>query len=281
MTSGQALSAGGGLMGNRLTKEDDKPYEGLSSTFYTNEKLVNHFRDIHEREHAKRVNQIESARGKRRVNMVAKFSMKMEKYMRDVLMPKVGYGLADELKQARFWVRTISDNPQAADVALRNHMVDVMDHRRADCLVLVSDDSDFVNVLKEAKMRCLRTVVVGNLNDGLRKRVADSRFSWRDILMGKARKQAPSVMSRWNDQDILKKLEWTYNPEADKNASGFDFVSDGEVKMILGQVLIVWSLSISEEMITGHGASLIRAPRSLQCKDPQRTLHYNLHIYLA
>ncbi|KAI4377893.1 hypothetical protein MLD38_015453 [Melastoma candidum] len=205
--------------------------------FYTNEKLVNHFREIHERENAKRVSQIESARGKRRVNLVAKYSMKMEKYkraVRDVLTPKVGYGLADELKQAGFWVRTVSENPQAADMALRNHMVDVMDHRRADCLVLVSDDSDFVNVLKEAKMRCLRTVVVGDLNDGLLKRVADSGFSWRDILMGKARKEAPSVMSRWNDQDILKRLEWTYNPEVDKNASGFDFVSDSEGEDVLG-----------------------------------------------
>ncbi|PQQ19919.1 uncharacterized protein Pyn_18799 [Prunus yedoensis var. nudiflora] len=47
--------------------------------FYTNEKLLNHFK-IHEREHAKRLNQIESARGSRRVKLVGKYSMKMEKY---------------------------------------------------------------------------------------------------------------------------------------------------------------------------------------------------------
>ncbi|KAK8613989.1 hypothetical protein V6N13_122368 [Hibiscus sabdariffa] len=40
--------------------------------FYTNEKLVNHFKQIHEREHHKRLNQIESARGSRRVKLVGK-----------------------------------------------------------------------------------------------------------------------------------------------------------------------------------------------------------------
>ncbi|KAJ4712858.1 Zinc finger family protein [Melia azedarach] len=193
--------------------------------FYTNEKLVNHFKQIHEREQKKRLNQIESARGKRRVHLVAKYSVKMEKYKRaarDVVTPKVGYGLADELKRAGFWVRTVSDKPQAADVALRDHMVDMMDKRRVECLVLVSDDSDFVEVLKEAKLRCLKTVVVGDINDGALKRVADAGFCWRDILMGKAKKEALSVVGKWKDQDILKRLEWTYNPEVEKNAYDWD-----------------------------------------------------------
>lgn len=199
--------------------------------FYTNEKLINHFKQIHEREHTKRVSQIESARGKRRVNLVAKYSMKMEKYKnsaRDVLTPKVGYGLAGELKRAGFFVNMVSDKPQAADIALRNNIVDVMDKRKADCLVLVSDDSDFVDILKEAKMRCLRTVVVGDINDGPLKRTADVGFSWRDILMGKAKKEAASVVGRWNDRDILKRLEWTYNPEVDRKMSDYFDESEGQ-----------------------------------------------------
>lgn len=191
--------------------------------FYNNEKLMNHFKQIHQREHQKRLNQIESARGKRRVKLVARYAMKMQKYknaVRGVLTPKVGYGLADELKRAGFWVRRVSDRPQAADVALRDHMVDLMDKRRAECLVLVSDDSDFVGVLKEAKFRCLKTVVVGDVNDGVLKRAADAGFSWQEILMGKAKKEAVSVVGRWKDQDILKKLEWTYNPEEEKTLCG-------------------------------------------------------------
>ncbi|TYK19480.1 Zinc finger family protein [Cucumis melo var. makuwa] len=193
--------------------------------FYMYEKLVNHFKQIHESEHKKRLNQIESARGSRRVKLIAKYSMKIQKYKnaaRDVLTPEVGYGLADELKRAGFFVKTVSDKPEAADVELRNDMVEIMDRRRAECLVLVSDDSDFVNVLKEAKLRCLRTVVVGDLNDGPLKRNADTGFSWKEILMGKAKKEAVSVVGKWKDRDVLKRLEWTYNPQLEKEVSGLD-----------------------------------------------------------
>lgn len=199
--------------------------------FYNNDKLINHFKTIHEREQAKRLNRIESAKGKKRVNLVAKFSMKMDKYKnasRDVLTPKVGYGLADELKRAGFWVKTVSDKPQAADVALRDQMVDMMDKKSANCLVLVSDDSDFVEVLKEAKMRCLKTVVVGDLNDGALKRVADSAFSWGEIMMGKAKKEAVTVVGRWRDRDVLKRLEWNYDPERDRKLYGLDEEFDAE-----------------------------------------------------
>ncbi|KAJ6943300.1 hypothetical protein NC652_008929 [Populus alba x Populus x berolinensis] len=197
--------------------------------FYNNEKFINHFKQIHEREQQKRLNQIESARGKRRVMLVGKYAMKMQKYKnaaRDILTPKVGYGLADELKRAGFWVRTVLDKPQAADLALKDHMVDMMDKRRAECFVLVSDDSDFVHVLKEAKSRCLKTVVVGDVNDGALKRVADAGFSWQEILMGKAKKDAETVVGRWKDRDVLKRLEWTYDPEVEKNLHGMVYEFD-------------------------------------------------------
>ncbi|GAB2274108.1 hypothetical protein Dimus_008879 [Dionaea muscipula] len=183
--------------------------------FNTNEKLTNHFK-IHELEQQKRLNQIESAKGKRRVILVGKYSMKMEKYKnasRDVVTPKLGYGLANDLKRAGFWVRTVSNKPQAADFALRSHMVNMMDHRQVECIVLVSDDSDFLGVLKEARERCLKTVVVGDFNDGVLKRNADASFSWKEILTGKAKKEAVSVVGRWKDREILKRLEWTYDPE--------------------------------------------------------------------
>lgn len=199
--------------------------------FYTNEKLINHFKQIHETEQKKRLNQIESAKGKRRVNLVAKFSMKMEKYRnaaRDVITPKVGYGLAEELKRAGFWVRTVSDKPQAADIALKNRMIDMMDKKLVDCVVLVSDDSDFVGVLKEAKERSLRTVVVGDSRDGSLKRTADAAFSWQEIMVGKAKKQAVSVVDRWKDRDTLKKLEWTFTPGINRETCYSDEDSDVE-----------------------------------------------------
>lgn len=221
---------------NQLEKKGvvkpDVPYlcRVCGRKFYTNEKLINHFKQIHESEQRKRLNQIESARGKRRVNLVAKYSMKMDKYRnaaRDILTPKVGYGLADELKRAGFWVRAVLDKPQAADVALRNHIVDMMDKRLVDCVVLVSDDSDFVRVLKEARERCLRTVVVGDVNDGALKRTADASFSWQEIMIGKAKKEAESVVDRWKDRDILKRLEWTHDPETERELCYSDVASEG------------------------------------------------------
>ncbi|KAK9067849.1 hypothetical protein SSX86_011960 [Deinandra increscens subsp. villosa] len=191
--------------------------------FYNNEKLIIHFKQIHESEHKKRVSQIESAKGSQRVKLVGKYSMKMEKYnnaARDILTPKVGYGLGDELKRAGYWVSVVSNKPQAADVALRNHMVDMMDRRQMECLILVSDDSDFVEVLKEARLRCLKTVVVGDSNDGALKRVSDAAFSWQEIIMGKAKKEAVSVVGRWKDSDILRRLEWTYNYERERKLYG-------------------------------------------------------------
>ncbi|KAL6574413.1 hypothetical protein OROHE_001317 [Orobanche hederae] len=198
--------------------------------FFSNEKLINHFKQIHESEQIKRMNQIESSRGKRRVRMVAKYSMKMDKYKnaaRDILTPKIGYGLADELKRAGFWVRAVSDKPQAADTALRNHMVDIMDRKVVNCLVLVSDDSDFVEILKEARLRCLKTVVVGDVNEGCLKRTGDCSFSWEEIMMGKAKKEAVSVVGKWKDRNVLRGLEWTYDPAADKKSYYEEIESEG------------------------------------------------------
>uniref|UniRef100_A0A7N0UIG5 C2H2-type domain-containing protein n=1 Tax=Kalanchoe fedtschenkoi TaxID=63787 RepID=A0A7N0UIG5_KALFE len=197
--------------------------------FYENERLVNHFKMIHEREHVKRMSQIESAKGNRRVKLVGKYSMKMERYKlaaKDLLTPKVGYGLADEVKRAGFFVQTVSNKPQAADIALIDHMVEMMDRQLIGCVVLVSDDSDFVALLKEAKLRCLKTVVVGDVNDGALKRVADAAFSWNEIMIGKAKKEAVSVIGRWKDRDVLKSLEWKFNQDMENGEHPLNDIKD-------------------------------------------------------
>lgn len=202
-----------------------------SRKFSTNEKLIDHFRQIHETDHQKRLSQIESARGTRRVKLVARYSMKMERYRnaaRYILTPEVGYKLADELKRAGFWVQIVSHEPQVADIALKNHMIETMDRRRPDCLVLVSEDTGLLEVLKEARRRCLKTVVVGDVSDGTLKRAADVGFSWKEILMGKAKKEAVSVVRRWKDRDILKRLEWTYDPKVEGKGHGFYDETDDE-----------------------------------------------------
>lgn len=199
--------------------------------FYLNEKLINHFKQIHETENQKRMRQIESSKGHQRVRLVAKYSMKIEKYKRaarKIMTPKEGYGLADELKRAGFWVKMVSDKPEAADKALKEHMVEVMDKREVECVVLVSDDSGFAEILWEAKERCLRTVVIGDLNEGALKRVADVAYSWKEVVMGKAKKEVEKVVGKWKDRDVLKKLEWTYDPALEKERGGSCGVWDYE-----------------------------------------------------
>ncbi|KAJ0965533.1 hypothetical protein J5N97_026671 [Dioscorea zingiberensis] len=202
--------------------------------FYNHTKFVNHFKQLHEREQAKRLHRLESTKGSQRVMLAAKLSMKMEKYRRasrDLLVPKVGYGLADELRRAGVLVRTVEDRPEAADKAIREHLVDTMDKGRIGCLMLVSDDAGFAGVLREARMRCLRTVVVGDEGDGVLKRCADAAFSWKEVASGRAKKDAASVVEKWKDRELLKKLEWTYRPEETKEVDCGDLeegIGDGD-----------------------------------------------------
>ncbi|KAK1351930.1 putative Nucleic acid binding protein [Heracleum sosnowskyi] len=187
--------------------------------FYNGERLVNHFKQVHEAEQRKRVSQIASASGSRRVKLVGKFSMKMRKYrnaVRGVLNPHVGNGLSDDLKRAGFWVKVVSDKRDVAGDELGKCVLSVVDMREVGCVVIVSDDSEFVSVLKEVKVRGVKTVVVGDKQDGELKRVSDAAFSWQEIILGKAKKEAVSVVGRWKDHDVLKSLEWSYDPETDK-----------------------------------------------------------------
>lgn len=62
-----------------------------------------------------------------------------------MLTPKVWYGLAAELTRAGVYVKTAEDKPQAADWALKRQIEHSMS-MRVDWLVLVSDDSDFLEV---------------------------------------------------------------------------------------------------------------------------------------
>jgi len=79
-------------------------------------------------------------------------------------------------------------------------------------LCLVSDDTDFVDVLKVARARSLRTVVVGDNAGGL-KRFADAYFSWREVANGQARSEAVSTLGLWKDDDVLRQAEWSYKPK--------------------------------------------------------------------
>ncbi|KAJ7520061.1 hypothetical protein O6H91_20G065400 [Diphasiastrum complanatum] len=160
--------------------------------------LQKHFKQLHERERNKRLNRLNSLKGKRRRLFWEGLEEREKRYReaaRSILVPKKGYGLAWELRRAGVFVKTVSDKPQSADVALKNHIMQSI-HGGIGCICLVSDDSDFVEVLDLAKEWQLQTVLVGE-NKKLRKHATIS-FSWEDVASGLALVESSEAAKMWS-----------------------------------------------------------------------------------
>ncbi|XP_058085150.1 uncharacterized protein LOC131232724 [Magnolia sinica] len=130
----------------------------------TNLDLKKHFKQLHERERQKKLSRMRSLKGKKRQRYKERFVSGNHKYQeaaRELIKPRVGYGLASELRRAGVFVKTVEDKPQAADWALKRQMQHSMS-RGIDWLFLVSDDSDFSDMLRRARESDLRTVVIGD-----------------------------------------------------------------------------------------------------------------------
>ncbi|KAL2931801.1 hypothetical protein RDABS01_037211 [Bienertia sinuspersici] len=132
----------------------------------TNLDLKKHFKQLHERERQKKLSRMKQLKGKKRQRFKERYldkNHKFEEAARTLITPKVGYGLAKELRRAGVFVKTVEDKPQAADWALKRQMMHSMS-RGVDWMFLVSDDSDFREMLKKAGEANLGTVVVGDRN---------------------------------------------------------------------------------------------------------------------
>ncbi|KAK1433417.1 hypothetical protein QVD17_10327 [Tagetes erecta] len=159
--------------------------------------LKKHFKQLHEREREKKMNRMKSLKGKKRQRFKERFIVNDHKYMeaaRTLITPKVGYGLAAELRRAGVFVKTVEDKPQAADWALKRQMQHSMS-RGIDWLVLVSDDSDFVEMLKRARASKLGTVVVGDWDRALG-RQADLWVPWNRVENGEITEDDLVIRSR-------------------------------------------------------------------------------------
>lgn len=211
----------------------------------TNEKLKKHFRDLHERERNKRMNRMNSLKGNKRLKYRASLSEKEERYRaaaKEVLVPQVGYGLAGELRRAGVYVRMVSDKSQAADEALKSHMNRSI-RQGVDCICLVSDDSDFANILKLAQSKHLHTVVVGDSSS--LSRFADEKFSWRDVASGAALAVANEIEGQWSLEDGYKNgFEDRFYPEYERRrartGNNWDFsISDSDSEEDLDRKSVV------------------------------------------
>nr|CAD1825268.1 unnamed protein product [Ananas comosus var. bracteatus] len=203
------------------------PCRVCDRNFFVRAKLLRHFAEIHEPEHAKRLRRLASARGARRVRLAAALAPKLarfEKAARDLgAAPR---GPADELRRAGVTIRAVEGAPRRA---IRDRAVGAMDEGILACVVLVSDDSGLAEVLGEARRRRLRTVVVGDEAEGPLRRSADVGFRWAEVVSGKARAAAPAMVGRWRDREMLKRLEWSFNEDEDEiESEGFEWDSEEE-----------------------------------------------------
>ncbi|CAA2963682.1 PIN domain-like containing [Olea europaea subsp. europaea] len=169
----------------------------------TNFDLKKHFRQLHERERQKKLNRMRSLKGKKRQRYKERFINGNEKYnetARRLLTPKVGYGLAQELRRAGVYVKTVEDKPQAADWALKRQIQHSMS-RSVDWMVLVSDDSDFSEMLRKAREANLGTVVVGDQDRSLG-RHADIWVPWIRVENGEIKENDLELKSKiWREFD--------------------------------------------------------------------------------
>ncbi|KAF9621610.1 hypothetical protein IFM89_024556 [Coptis chinensis] len=151
----------------------------------TNLDLKKHFKQLHEREREKKLSRMRSLKGKKRQKYKERFisgNTKYEEGARNLLSPKVGYGLASELRRAGVFVKMVEDKPQSADRALKRQMQHSMS-RGIDWMFLVTDDSDFSDMLRSARESNLQTVVVGDSDRALG-RNADLWVPWLRVENG-------------------------------------------------------------------------------------------------
>nr|DAD41335.1 TPA_asm: hypothetical protein HUJ06_015658 [Nelumbo nucifera] len=105
----------------------------------TNLDLKKHFKQLHERERQKKLSRMRSLKGKKRQRYKERFisgNHKYEEAARSLLTPKVGYGLASELRRAGVFVKTVEDKPQAADWALKRQMQHSMNRGHWDDMLI-------------------------------------------------------------------------------------------------------------------------------------------------
>lgn len=238
----------------------------------TNLDLKKHFKQLHERERQKKLNRMRSLKGKKRQRFKERFINGNEKYneaARDLVTPKVGYGLASELRRAGVFVKTVEDKPQAADWALKKQMQHSMS-RGVDWLFLVSDDSDFSDMLRRAREANLGTVVVGDWDRALG-RHADLWVPWVRVekgevgekdLLRKEKRTGSEFLDRedelfsvssldenvgWNESDLDSLVEEIVGARTEINGVRISAFDEGEEEDEDGEVDLLWDSEDEED----------------------------------
>ncbi|XVE94943.1 hypothetical protein REPUB_Repub02eG0053400 [Reevesia pubescens] len=194
----------------------------------TNMDLKKHFKQLHERERQKKLNRMKSLKGKKRQRFKERYisgNHKFNEAARSLVKPKIGYGLASELRRAGVYVKTVEDKPQAADWELKRQMQHSMS-RGIDWLFLVSDDKDFLEMLRRAREANLGTVVVGDWDKALG-RHADLWVSWTEVENGEV-----------TEKDLVPKRKRKIEDDGLFSVSEFDGGSVGELDGVVNELVV-------------------------------------------
>ncbi|KAJ7299394.1 hypothetical protein O6H91_Y236600 [Diphasiastrum complanatum] len=190
-------------------------------TFAIHVELQNHILSFHEkgRQRVARLLGSEDLTAEQKESLEAKRRRYMEG-SRKVVLPEVGYNLDYELERAGVVVGLVSDDPQAADTALKSCMWRTLEAEKVDCFVLVSDDTDYEDVLLAAGVKGLQRVVVAE-TIALKKSV-DVWLSWFDLMAGGARIAAAEASKAYLSE-LRKKKKALEKKKVDQNVSKGSF----------------------------------------------------------
>ncbi|KAJ4799152.1 C2H2 type zinc finger protein [Rhynchospora pubera] len=193
-------------------------------TFPSSQILIHHFTSVHSPEHERRLRRLESATGRRWSILSGQLSLNPSRYEK---AHRELFGRCEnstgEVRRAGFKILEGGDKIM--------HLCDELANRRVDCAVIVSDDLEFVTVLKEMRQKNVKSVVIGESkgdNYGI-KRHANVGFCWREVLAGKVKQEGPKVVSQWREKELLERLEWRHDPSQDDVDEGLTW-GTGEEK---------------------------------------------------
>ncbi|KAG6484541.1 hypothetical protein ZIOFF_053060 [Zingiber officinale] len=238
----------------------------------TNLDLKKHFRQLHQRERQKKLDRMRSLKGKKRQRYRERYiagNYKYEEAARSLLAPKTGYSLASELRRAGVFVKTVEDKPQAADWALKRQMQHSMS-RGIDWLFLVSDDSDFSDMVRRAREADLRTVVVGDGRTALGCQ-ADILVPWLRVENGEVGEEQ-LLQSGWNTtfSEMDDYDDFSDNDQGSFSSSSFYEDEMPDLDLIVDEIVIgnsrlgtLGSSAFSEEVVEdGEGFQIFGSPKS-------------------
>eukprot|EP00270_Netrium_digitus_P007846 TRINITY_DN2306_c0_g1_i1.p1 TRINITY_DN2306_c0_g1~~TRINITY_DN2306_c0_g1_i1.p1 ORF type:complete len:465 (-),score=105.78 TRINITY_DN2306_c0_g1_i1:118-1512(-) len=186
--------------------------------------LQKHFKELHQREHQKRMARLSQLNPSRKRKVKQQMADKNERYCnaaRGILVPKRGYYLAPELKRAGVIVRVVSNEPQAADIALKRDLHRAIGSNQVDAVCLISDDGGFASSILQAKRCGLSAVVIGSTPNPWLKKYADLWYSWEDVSTGRAVANIRMEMKSLHDRKELEKELEIFRHKDDAQSSYF------------------------------------------------------------